>query len=1424
MSSDKEEIVSPPSKRNDVAYSINAYEDTRNANIAVPHDPTDYIQKARITRAQPPKPAYDPLQFVQLKPCSLVKNAQAQMLKADEVKKVKDEKKEEPEEWQCNLDNWKSSRRKRVEHIIDRVVEVKKYELEEHDRNRRKSKTFNEMMEERGSRRLKFLPVYTDDDNNDLSDLGIHSSDSSQKTIEETNVENSRNTPSPETSTDRDFNEYTYEGAIEDYKSRISRATHAANDTQRLENKGQPKVKIQLQVNLRNEIAPLPSDRKLSDASIPEIPKIDFLKRKELFEKEQEQKNETDSRRQSTDFVSTLSIKERLSVLQLNQTQESTESEKQQRTIPDVSFTDLKNRLEIFEREIRTLAHDKEDPSPPFPAMSHESSVEPLVSAVKDELKQEDELLEKSHYYPNSYSEMLTQKQNLTLDENENIDTDREDSGIHTTDVSCSVSQADEQTEDGEHLPHDESNVKPIHTVSKEQPSTTPEDTIQMEFDETNDISDLRSPIPQPIPPAKPLRSPQYLHKQYNSYNEHSKSLSNVSNIDYSDMISSTVSSSETQIAFHSACNNIDSIMSNENCDQNRLYNNLHVTERGLDLTNCLPKSKSPDNWDQYGLSRETNETSMDAYPLHDSLLRQRSYTECSPQWNVKASRHANRKSDSYTRHWFVQEAEQRRIEQQQQQVRGNLVSGYSQNKNANRKSLPESVIQTITQRVQNLGIGSERRWHPEGHCQARKTNNDNGLKSEKLNIQSHQRPSDHDEKVLSVSGKKKCSHCNNELVCDASGRYSGQSFFGNDFWLGSKSFCEEINRLYKSDNQTSFVEMAFFVTTIKVKLADFVPDVKPMQLGQCLPKSCSIRDVYHILKEDPISKKMLDSNTCQTGNTTQHNTLSCNLLDVTNLRLVPGSYTLLNDNRFYFLSLTLIVLITTVIFATYYENFVGATMSDSKNTKGSINASEVEIEKLSGMEQLVEPDVKPLELSSFNRNNNNGHEGSFVKSDVQNSKVGKHLGIISEILLCFAAGSNSTTILSVAKANKDSLTCIHGLRLYSLLWTIMVHTYLQLFAVGENRVARKITERSFSYQVVGNATFSVDTFFFISGLLIVVLYFRSSKNEPSNEKQNNNVFNSAACSNIVYSIVYRFIRLTPTYLFVIIFNELALKWTYGRSVFTPGIIDHITCNKYWWRNILYINNWYSFSEMCMIWSWYLANDMQFYVIAIIILTISSRYMKTSAFLLVLLMVCSWATSIFLSIHFNYTYKVAEPFESFDVLYDKPWQRITPYIIGMLTGYILHFKKTPPKVPVAINLILWAFSLLILFGLVFGVWDGTLSVPMTALYVSLGHTAWGVALIWITLSCCWGYAKPINDILSYQAFFPLSRLSYCAYLLHPVVMMATSFQMEAPMHLQHVIVITMFFGNAVLSFILAYFVSLIFEAPVVKLLKLAFRR
>lgn len=71
----------------------------RTRRISTEH--TDYICKERITRAAPPKPAYNPMQFIAQKPSNLVQSAQAQLKKAEEVKKTKETvRKEEPEEWQ----------------------------------------------------------------------------------------------------------------------------------------------------------------------------------------------------------------------------------------------------------------------------------------------------------------------------------------------------------------------------------------------------------------------------------------------------------------------------------------------------------------------------------------------------------------------------------------------------------------------------------------------------------------------------------------------------------------------------------------------------------------------------------------------------------------------------------------------------------------------------------------------------------------------------------------------------------------------------------------------------------------------------------------------------------------------------------------------------------------------------------------------------------------------------------------------------------------------------------------------------------------------------------------------------------------------------------------------------------------------------
>lgn len=59
--------------------------------------------------------------------------------------------------------------------------------------------------------------------------------------------------------------------------------------------------------------------------------------------------------------------------------------------------------------------------------------------------------------------------------------------------------------------------------------------------------------------------------------------------------------------------------------------------------------------------------------------------------------------------------------------------------------------------------------------------------------------------------------------------------------------------------------------------------------------------------------------------------------------------------------------------------------------------------------------------------------------------------------------------------------------------------------------------------------------------------------------------------------------RLTPAYLFVLGINEIVMKHRVPRSVFTPAAIDHFTCEKFWWRNALYLNSLYPRSEMVRI-------------------------------------------------------------------------------------------------------------------------------------------------------------------------------------------------------------------------------------------------
>ncbi|KAK2584116.1 hypothetical protein KPH14_006557 [Odynerus spinipes] len=641
--------------------------------------------------------------------------------------------------------------------------------------------------------------------------------------------------------------------------------------------------------------------------------------------------------------------------------------------------------------------------------------------------------------------------------------------------------------------------------------------------------------------------------------------------------------------------------------------------------------------------------------------------------------------------------------------------------------------------------------------------------------------------------------------MSDASGRYSSQFHFGNGFWLGSSSLCKEIN-VTNEKNLTGDTEdsppypVSFHVARLYLTLPKEIElSTRQLFLGLCLPSSCDRPSLTSMLRASADRVEREGNSTYRSGGPKIH---------IFTVKPVPLSdYTVWQDPKFYVLATVGGAVVFLMICAAIYEQNIQLETTDiesssaTNNNEKVVNFTDKNLNKESRISIVQENGEELIEKVS-----------NDVQKDLNTQiKTGRNeKGFWVKCLLAFSPTVNGGKIVSTEPAARDSLTCLHGLRVFSLGWVVMVHTYLQVFAIAENKTLRTVTERNFMFQTISNATFSVDTFFFISGLLVTILFYRSL----GSLKIDKGNFFKTSTSKFVVMILYRFVRLTPAYLFVLGMNEISIEQIQARTVFTPEIANRLNCEKFWWRNALYLNSLYPRKEMCMLWSWYMANDTQFYVLGILLLLLSIKYKKMVISLVIFIIVSSWFTTFSVAYANDYVARIQEPFALFDELYDKPWLRAGPYFIGTLTGYLLFKTNCKLELPLFVKLAGWLLSGLIMFSVVYGLYPANLTVLLSSIYAGLGHTAWSLAVAFIVIQCCTGSARVIDSILSLRLMYPLSRLTYCAYLVHPVIMMITAMQMDGPLHLHNGLVLIVYFGNLVASYLASFCISIAFESPV----------
>lgn len=95
----------------------------------------------------------------------------------------------------------------------------------------------------------------------------------------------------------------------------------------------------------------------------------------------------------------------------------------------------------------------------------------------------------------------------------------------------------------------------------------------------------------------------------------------------------------------------------------------------------------------------------------------------------------------------------------------------------------------------------------------------------------------------------------------------------------------------------------------------------------------------------------------------------------------------------------------------------------------------------------------------------------------------------------------------------------------------------------------------------------------------------------------------------------------------------------------------------------------------------------------------------------------------------------------------------------------------------------WVMSSACLLYLIYGLYNTELSQLYAAAFSSLSHSAWAASLAWIVVACSTGYGGYINTLLSAPCIYPFSRVTYCAYLVHPIVIRLLALNSDAPLHL-----------------------------------------
>ncbi|XP_022705612.1 nose resistant to fluoxetine protein 6-like isoform X1 [Varroa jacobsoni] len=423
-------------------------------------------------------------------------------------------------------------------------------------------------------------------------------------------------------------------------------------------------------------------------------------------------------------------------------------------------------------------------------------------------------------------------------------------------------------------------------------------------------------------------------------------------------------------------------------------------------------------------------------------------------------------------------------------------------------------------------------------------------------------------------------------------------------------------------------------------------------------------------------------------------------------------------------------------------------------------------------------------------------------------------------LLLNFSAIQNSGKIFKMS-SSKRNIRCLYGIRTISCGWIVLGHIYFMTDLDSFARFAslRKLEDlfSSFLFTVVENFSLPVDTFFAITGLLLIWTS-RDDELKP---------FSYRSWASQIFRRIY---RIYPCYL--LLHGLYILMPAFGQGPMWNEVFSNIRRNVYEtsWTNLIFVNNFVQWSDNLMLHSWFIAVNMQLFIVGVPLAhALRRRPRLTSVIMAMASLLGCVVVCITLAVNeyppamlmMTAQYDKAVNFISY--VYYMPYTHLGPFCMGMLLGYLLT-EGYSPKLN-TVQILLGNISALLLMAVsVFGAYPFRAGWPIDykwiVLYGGFHRIVWTAGVCWFILTSVTGQGGIISAFLSADLFQPFSVLSFTVYLLHPALIIVYVALTKEIQQLDHFYMTVLFLGIWTLSHMAAYVMCTIAELPFAGLEKL----